>query len=179
MLAESEPELQVLIKVVERWCGTWKMALNANKTAVIHSVRPKRKKRYVFEFRFRGDVVQIVDKYKYLGVWFTEHVDWKTTDKNMAEAASKAVCTLIARSRACGGLRYETFSRLFESCVLPILCMCYGGGVWGLYECKCVSDVWFRAAGTIWGLVGFTQRQPLTGIWVGSPLLGASWCWKP
>ena len=142
LLAESEPELQVLIKVVERWCVTWKMALNVDKTAVIH-FRPKRKKRSIFEFRFQGDVVQIVDKYKYLGVWFTEHVDWKTTDKSMAEAASKAVCTLIARSRACGGLRYETFSRLFESCVLPT--MCYGGGVWGMYECKCVSDVWFRA----------------------------------
>ena len=82
-----------------------------DKTAVIH-FRPKRKKRSTFEFRFQSDVVQIVDKYKYLGVWFTEHVDWKTTDKSMAEAASKAVCTLIARSRACGGLRYETFSRL-------------------------------------------------------------------
>ena len=33
-------------------------------------------------------------------------------------------------------------------------------------------------AGSIWGLVGYTLRWPLRGIWVGSPK-GASWCLSP
>ena len=35
----------------------------------------KRKKLSTLKFRFHDDVVRIVDKYKYLGDWFTEHLD--------------------------------------------------------------------------------------------------------
>ena len=41
-------------------------------------------------------MIKIVDNYKYYGVRFTEHVEWNTTDEANAEAASKAVCTLIS-----------------------------------------------------------------------------------
>ena len=40
-------------------------------------------------------MIKIVDKYNYLGVWFTEHVEWNTTDEAIAEAASKAVCRFV------------------------------------------------------------------------------------
>ena len=88
-------------------------------------------------------MIKIVDKYKYLGVWFTEYVEWNTTDEAIAETASKAVCTLISRARICGGLGFGTFSKLFDSCVQSI--MSYGGSVWGICECKHVSSVWFQA----------------------------------
>ena len=84
-------------------------------------------------FVYEGNAVKIVDKYKYLGIWFTELVEWNTTDETIAEAASKAVCTLISWVRTCGGLGFGTFSKLFDSCVQSI--MSYGGGVWGIYEC--------------------------------------------
>ena len=66
---------------------------NVYKTAIMH-FRPKRKQCTNVRFEYEENMIKIVDKYKYLGVWFTEQVEWNTTDEAIAEAASKAVCTL-------------------------------------------------------------------------------------
>ena len=43
LLAPNEESLEVLIKVVEEWCGRWRMNLNIAKTKVLH-FRKKSKK---------------------------------------------------------------------------------------------------------------------------------------
>ena len=82
------------------------------------------------------EMVKIVDKYKYLVVWFTEHVEWNTTDKAIAEAASKAMYTLTSCARTCSGL-------VFQSLLMAVYSQ--WRGVWGICERKHVSSVWFRA----------------------------------
>ena len=89
----------------------------------------------------------------------SEHVEWNTTDEAIAEAANKAVCTLISQVRTCGGLGFGTFSKLFDSCVQSI--MSYEGGVWGIYECKHVTLVWFRACRYYLGVGKFHPKAAI------------------
>ena len=114
LVAEKEADLQVLLDMLQKWCVRWRMFVNVDKTVIMH-FRPKRRQCTNVRFMYEGNAVKIVDKYKYLGIWFTEHVEWNRTDEAIAEAASKVVCTLISRVRTCGGLGFGTFSKLFDS----------------------------------------------------------------
>ena len=47
LLAESEPDLQLLLFLVENWCKKWRLEVNLSKTSILH-IRPKRKQQSKF-----------------------------------------------------------------------------------------------------------------------------------
>ena len=71
-LSETEIDLQNMLKILENWCKKWRMKVNVNKTGVIHFRKP-RVERTNFVFQFDLDIVQVVDRYKYLGLVFHEY----------------------------------------------------------------------------------------------------------
>lgn len=71
----------------------------------------------------------MVDKYVYLGLTVTEHIDWNVTAKSVAQSANRALGLLIAKSKLMGGMPYNVFSKLFDSMVWSVIA--YGASVWG------------------------------------------------
>ena len=59
--------------------------------------RPNGKKVTSFPFKCGNEQIEIVKKYKYLGLWFTEHVDYKYMAEQVAASAHRALCLLIAK----------------------------------------------------------------------------------
>ena len=62
------------------------VAINTSKTQII-CFRNKSKRKANVEFKFGGNMIEVVVKYKYLGLFLTEHLDYS----HMAEVLTGAV----------------------------------------------------------------------------------------
>ena len=74
ILANDEHEMQKMLGVVDNWCSRWKMCINMTKSKVIH-FRPKGINRCIQQLTIGKDLIEYVNVYKYLGVYFNEKHD--------------------------------------------------------------------------------------------------------
>jgi len=142
LLAENEEDLQYLLSRLSQWCGKWKVVVNGDKTNIVH-FRPKGCERSVFVFKCGNMVLSYVDRYRYLGLWLTEHLEFECMAKEVAKAAHRALGLIIAKSKAFGGIPYKSFTLLYNSCVLPTIT--YGAAIWGQRQYSCIDAVHNRA----------------------------------
>ncbi len=70
-----------------------------------------------------------VEQYKYLGIVINEFNDYNVTAQFLADAAYRALGSVINKYKSINGLGYYTYIRLFQSGVCPILDYC--SEVWG------------------------------------------------
>ena len=84
LLASSASELQAMIDVVDNYCKEWRLSINLGKSKVM-IVAPngaavaegdRAQDAAPPEFTFRGEPLEIVDQYKYLGVIMTNKLLW-------------------------------------------------------------------------------------------------------
>ncbi len=90
IMAESEEDLQTLLNILEKWCKQWHMRVNIKKTKII-LFRTKTQPRTDFNFMFNNEIVECVDKYKYLGIILDQYLDFNITATVLASSASKAL----------------------------------------------------------------------------------------
>ncbi len=153
ILAKTEEELQKILKCIENWCKKWRLKVNTVKTNVVH-FRNKRKKKTNFYFKFEGVSLDIVEKYKYLGNIFNEHLVISTV---LAGAAGKALGSVISKFKALKNIGYYTFFKMYHSYVVPI--MDYGSGVCDNSEAG--DKIQFRA---IRYYLGVHPKTPLLAL---------------
>jgi len=128
LLAENEEDLQLLLNVMSDWCKKWKLMINSDKTNIVH-FRPKGHEKSQRVFTCGDVLLSYKDKYRYLGLWLTEHLDYDYMAKEVSKAAHRALGLIIAKSKALGGMPFETFTTLYNACVLPVVT--YGAAFWG------------------------------------------------
>ena len=128
VIASSAADLQCQLNCVNEWCQKWRLDLNADKSKIMH-FRPKKCPTTTATFKCGNLKLGQCSTYKYLGIWFTEHLDMSFAAREISKAASRALGAIIAKFKALGGISFECFKKLYESNVQPILL--YGAGVWG------------------------------------------------
>ena len=116
-----------MLDTLNEWCQKLRLLINQDKTKVtcIH-FRPSGKDRCNFEFTCGNKNLEI-NSYKYIGMWFQEHLDMKFTVSELAKSASRALSALYTKFLNVGGMDYSVFSKLYESLVDPVLF--YGTGI--------------------------------------------------
>ena len=62
-----------------------------------------------------------------LGVWINEFCDFSKTEKVLSEFSGRALGKLISKFKGVKNMSYNTFTKLYNSCVVPI--MNYGVGI--------------------------------------------------
>ncbi len=87
-IANSEEELQKMLKCTDNWCTKWRFKVNTCKANVVH-FRNKRKEKA--NFQFDGFSLDIVEKYKYLSNIFNEHLNFKVISTVLVSAAGRAM----------------------------------------------------------------------------------------
>ncbi len=85
------------------------------------------------------EVVQVADRYRYLGLVLTQFMDLNITVKYVAPAAQRALGVLVAKGKSQGGLPFRVFTKLYDSLVPPILD--YGAAIWGHKSFSCIQAV--------------------------------------
>ncbi|CAG2227104.1 unnamed protein product [Mytilus edulis] len=96
-----------------------------------------------FGFTCGNTVVKYDSKYRYLGMWIDEHLDWKFTVREVRKSASRALSALYTKFIACGGMDFDIYEKLYENLVQPVLL--YGSSIWGISEHKQLETVQNRA----------------------------------
>ena len=160
LIAPNENNLQCMLDYVKDCCKKWRMSVNRDKTQVVH-FRPVRTQPTAVQFWFDGETLDTVSSYKYLGIYLDEHLSFKATVNALSASASRALGYLRYKLRFLKECRCATFTRLYSSCVCPI--MDYASGVWGVKSFDCLEQVQYRALRYFLGVHKFTPIYVLTG----------------
>ena len=104
--------------------------------------------RFMFLFNYR--VVSYCRKYTYLGTTLDEFLNFQTSADSQAEAAGRALGSLITKTIKNGGLPYKIFSMLYECAVCAVAD--YGSEIWGYETQDSVNKIQLRAARCFLGL---------------------------
>lgn len=105
-------------------------------------------------------MLKTVAKYKYLGVFLTEYLDYSHLSEVLTGAAGRALGSIISKTRCIRNCGYDTFTKLFQSGVLPV--MEYAAGVWGYKPYK-TEDVGNRAMRYFLGVNKFAPLHAVHG----------------
>ena len=76
LLAKDKKEMQIMSDFMNKWCFRWQMAVNMFKSKVMH-FRPKSVNRCMTYLYLEDKVVEYTESYKYLGVYFNEHLEFE------------------------------------------------------------------------------------------------------
>jgi hypothetical protein len=160
LIAENEHDLQLLLNALNDWCNINDMYLNCNKSKIVH-FRPKSVCKTIIQFTCGNDILMTVDRYLYLGLVLHEHLDYNIMAKVVAQSASRALGLLIAKCKSVGGLPFNVFTHLYDSCVWSIIS--YGAAIWGYHSYSCINAVQYRAMRFFLGVGRYTPNIAVSG----------------
>ena len=160
LLAETERDLQMLTNALNDWCQTNDMIVNCSKSNIINFCNPSVSKTN-FVFKCGDSTLHVVDRYTYLGLLLSEHLDFEMAAKLVAQSASRALGLLISKCKLAGGLPFNVYTKLYDSVVYPVIS--YGAGIWGCNLYSCINAVQNRAMRFFLGVGKYTPVAALEG----------------
>ena len=126
LMSSSEEGLRKHLRSLEEFCEEWKLEVNIDKTKVCAFGK---KPRLLSPFSFEGINLEMVQEYKYLGVWLSTNHVYNKAKKAQANQGKKAI---FALQRLLVKLKYPPITialKLFDVMILPVLS--YGCELWG------------------------------------------------
>ena len=123
--------------------------------------RKGRKQRSTFEFKVGNDILETVDRYRYLGVIFQEKCDYTFNCEALAKGAGRALGGIISKIHNLRDLGFKSFDKLFHSCVSPIMDYC--SSVWGVKRHQSLENVQHRTMRYFLGVHRFTPILAMVG----------------
>ena len=160
LVALSEADMQNMLNKLHDWCKRWRVLINTDKSTIVH-FRAPRKKRSESQFRIGGNILQITDKYKYLGVIFSEKKDYTLNVGNLAAAGGRALGAIISKIHSLKEFGIKTYEKLYSACVVPILDYC--SSVWGYKDFSCVDTVQNKSIRYFLGVHKFAPNLAING----------------
>ena len=138
IITENEDNMQIVLDYIAVWCKKKRMKVNTQKTKAMHVHRKPFKSTQAI-FYLDGTELELVSKYKYLGFFFKEHIDMKEGINVLSEADGRSISDLIAKFASFRDAGFQTYTKLYESCVVPI--MDYFSGIWGFIKYPAIDKV--------------------------------------
>ena len=160
LLAKNENDLQSMLDALSSWCEQWQISINSDKSEVVH-FRSKGRTRSSFVFKVGESHLKTVSKYRYLGLFIDEYLDYKVTADHVSKSAQRALGLIIAKSKAFGGIPFNCFKKMYESIVVPIIN--YGSCVWGQQQYSSINSVHNRACRYFLGVRKCTSNAAVQG----------------
>ena len=120
------------------FCDETGMKVNLDKTKII-VFRQGGPLRSYEKWYFKGQPIQTVSSYRYLGILFTPKLVWSKVQTALASQARKAILSINSFQRKVGNISCIDMFKMFDCMVTPILC--YGAEIWGTSYCKCIESV--------------------------------------
>ena len=112
--------LQAQIELFYKYCEIWNLIISIAKTKIV--IHNQIYAKHYFSFTLGENALEIVDKYKYLGLWCCNNKNiFVKKHSYLAEQARKAIFTIINYSHSLGHLTPKLSLRVFEVQIEPIL----------------------------------------------------------
>ena len=127
LLSESNTGLQNCLNSLSDYCSKWKIQINLDKTKIIIFSKGKRDFKK-FRFALGNSEIEIVEKYKYLGIIFTYNGNMKHSSDDLYKKGLKAFFKLKSKFMNFENIPIKTSLKLFDTLIRPIIT--YGCEVW-------------------------------------------------
>ncbi len=140
LFSDTEKGLQHRMKILEVYCSQWCLNVNISKTKVLVFNKPG--KFFKCPIYFKGETVECVNTYKYLGLTFISSGKFQQCKLELFKKSLKASFKLQSCLSSTNP-SISTLLHLFAHTVKPILM--YGSEIWGMFnfdsvKCKNTSD---------------------------------------
>lgn len=126
LLANTQDGLQSYLNVLDKFCSTWKLEINTDKSKVV--VFNSNGKRYMSTFQCAGRTLETVTSYCYLGVTFKYTGSLNNTSSLLMEKAKKAFFKIkktVGLDNPC-----RLLEKLFDNLIAPVMLYC--SEIWGI-----------------------------------------------
>jgi len=130
IMSQTEDGLNKGLLLLEQCCDRWKLTVNTTKTKIMIFQKGSRARRATF--KFKDTVLDIVDRFTYLGIVFTTGGAFNCTFESLSNQAMKAIFALDCNLHRFPCISVKHKLDLFDKLVYPILS--YGCEVWGVCE---------------------------------------------
>jgi len=127
-IAENEFILQKMINKLADYCDTWDLKVNLNKSKIV-VFRKCGKLKKSFEWFYKGEKIEVVKSYKYLGVLLSSSGSMTAHLQNQLSVAKIGLNSTYKSLFYARTLSLEPFFKFFDAVSRAI--MCYAAQVWG------------------------------------------------
>jgi len=158
LMAESPDQLQSALDTMAEYCDRNNLAVNPQKTNVM--VFSRGKVRNLPVLLYRGERLDVVHVFPYLGVNFNYNAKLKVAQKELLGKATKAMFSVIGKARKLM-LPVDIQITLFDSLVKPVVM--YGAEVWGPQNCQLADKLQIRFLKLTLGLGKYTPTVMVRG----------------
>ena len=139
LISKTAQGLQKSLDYLHSYACMWNLTVNKSKTKIV--VFGKRLRNQDYVFTYDGDILEIVDSYKYLGILFSANGNFHKCKVNLKEQAERAMFALLNKCNTLD-LPLDVQLDLFDKTILPI--MIYGCEVWGYENVKILELIQLR-----------------------------------
>lgn len=158
--ADTVRNLQIQLNIVEIFCRNTGMVVNIDKTKII-VFRNGGFLRKDEKWFYKGEPIEAVSMYKYMGLMFTPKLIWTKAKDNLADKAKKSIVTIKILQNKIGSLSVHDSFKLFDTMIVPILC--YGSEIWGFEWAKQIEIVQDRFCKNILNVPSHTSSILVRG----------------
>lgn len=158
IFSDDKDNLQHALNVFEDYCKEWHLTVNTSKAKVVSFSRGRVSKN-VF-FLFQNTKLEMVNEYKYLGIFLGRSGSFVSAKKHIVEQANKAVFALLKKSRNLD-LPVDIQIDLFNKTIKPILL--YGSELWGMGNIEMIERVQLKFYKYIFNLKRSTPSNMIYG----------------
>ena len=116
---------------------------------------PKIQTDFVFKLHMNGPILEKVNCCKYLGVYLDKYLTFSKATDILATAEGRALGAMINKYKSLNDLGYETYTKLYESLVVPIID--YGSSIWSFKSYDNLDRVKNRATRFFTGVHRFAS----------------------
>ena len=117
-----------MLNVLLEWSSKWKIYVNQSKSNIVQ-FRKVNQPRSNHVFKLGALELVYAKEYKYLGVFFNEFLNFNDNADVLAESSGRALGSVLSKLKRNNCMAYSTYSKLFETCVVPIAD--YASEIWG------------------------------------------------
>ena len=137
LFSENPEDLQTLINSLNRYCTDNKLQVNSSKTKIlVIGQNPKCVDNHWF---INNENLEIVAKYKYLGIWFNWNCNFKDNMSCILTEANRSLYLLQTKIISLNITDFNVLHHLFSSLIKPIVL--YGAEIWGLYDIASLESI--------------------------------------
>ena len=158
LISGKETDLQHMLDYMKQWCFKWKLKLNVEKSKIVH-FRRKNVTRTEFPFHFGENELEIIDRYKYLGIIIDEYLNYDVTAQMLSESAGRALGGIINKFKSLKGMGFRTFEKMYLTGVTSVAE--YAADIWGFKDISACNTVQNRAMRYYMGVHRFA---PIAGM---------------
>lgn len=158
IFSDDKDNLQYTLNVFEDYYREWHLTVNTSKTKIIYFSRGRVSKNV--HFSFQNTKLEMVNEYKYYGIFLGRSGSFVSAKKHIVEQANKAVFALLKKSRNLD-LPVDIQIDLFNKTIKPILL--YGCELWGTGNIEMIERVQLKFYKYIFNLKRSTPSNMIYG----------------